>query len=78
MDPDLTPMQQDIMEMLLIDGAGSPTSLSQLLPNRRPSISNALSDLEDLDLVYNKGGGVYALTPEGVTVIRVLLRSDET
>jgi DNA-binding MarR family transcriptional regulator len=58
MDPDLTPMQEDILGCLLIDGAGSPTSLSQMLGYRRPSVSNGLSKLVDEGLVYDKGGSV--------------------
>jgi len=74
---DLTPMQQHILIDLLIYGDDSAADISSRTNHHRNSITTALKgDLTKMDLVNNKGSGVYELSGKGRSKARALARSE--
>ena len=78
MDQDLTPLEADILEYLLIDGANGPAGISDGLDRPRSSISRSCSNLKDRELIYDKGGQTFGLTAEGLSFIRIYIRESDS
>lgn len=74
MNGDLTGLEIDILEFLLIDGANSPQMIAEAVGGHRNSVSRSLGSLEDKELVRNKGTGVWTLTTYGIRLVRELDR----
>jgi predicted transcriptional regulator len=70
---DLTPSGQAIVVDLLIQGDDSPKNIARRTKFTREAITRKLKDLQDQEMVVNKGGGVYRLTESGAEAARGLL-----
>jgi Mn-dependent DtxR family transcriptional regulator len=75
-DLDLTNLESEILDYLLIDGANGPIGISEELGNPPESISRSLKNLREDGLVIDKGGGVWTLSCVGIRVARMLRRRD--
>lgn len=75
-DLDLTRLESEILDYLLIDGANGPIGISDALESPPESISRSLKNLREEGLVVDKGGGVWTLSAVGITVARMLRRRD--
>jgi len=75
-DKDLTAMlsqsDKEILLALLVGGAGSPNTIGKITGRHTQTAQSRLSELEDQQLVYNKGAGVYDLTLAGLNSARIL------
>ena len=77
MDPDLTPMEEDILVSLLCDGDNTANGISQQIGKQRESVSRSCSDMVDnglMRLKTDRGASVYALTRQGIKIARTILR----
>ena len=75
---DLTPVEVESLLMLLERGDDIPSNIAKHTDRHRKSVSRKLSDLEKRGFVKGKGGGVYALTSEGVLLAQALRREGKT
>lgn len=62
----------DVLIDLFTNGDNTPSNIAENTDNHRKTVQRRLAGLEDRGLVYNKGGGVYRLTPEGFVAARVI------
>lgn len=75
---DLTPVEVETLIIMLERGDDIPSNIAEHSDRHRKSVSRKLTDLSDRGFVTSKGGGVYALTPEGVLLAQALRREKTT
>lgn len=71
---DLSKVGRESLVALLSYGDNTPKNISERTDRHRKSVSRSLRGLSDEGYVTEKGGGVYALTPDGVSLARALRR----
>lgn len=75
LDEMLTAVEMDILVDLLVHGDNTPSNLADNTGRHKTSVSQRLPELEERDLVRNKGRGVWSLTEPGANMA-VSIRSD--
>jgi len=68
---ELTDLEKDIIDWLLVDGANAPKPIADEVGAHRNSVSRSLRSLEDKGLVLDKGSGVWTLTKQGYILARI-------
>jgi len=63
---DLSRVERAIILNLYTDGDNVPSNIADNIPHHAKSVSRSLADLEDMQLVTNKGRGVWTLTDDGL------------
>lgn len=71
----LSPVEMDAIVDLLEHGDNTPKNISRNTGRNRKNVSDRLQDLEDKGLAISKGGGVYALTREGILMAQAVRRN---
>lgn len=74
----LSEVDRELLVSLLLGGANSPKNLSEITGRHDQSCLERLKKLEEMDLVTNKGGGVYDLTVPGANTARAVHREYST
>ena len=64
----LTPVERDILSHLLLNGDDMAANIAEEYDRHRGSVTRSFSSLSEMELVRNKGNGVYELTNAGVRV----------
>lgn len=67
-----TQVEREILVALLVGGADTPANLSDITGRHVQSVQQRLSNLEEEELIWNKGNGVYDLTESGTTTARAI------
>jgi predicted transcriptional regulator len=62
----LSPVEIDVLRDLLLNGDNLPANIADNTGRHQKSVQRRMSDLEENELVRNKGRGVYALTDKGL------------
>jgi Mn-dependent DtxR family transcriptional regulator len=68
----LTSVDRELLADLLMHGDNVPSNISDNIERHPTSVSQRLSELEDMGLVRNKGRGVWTLTAPGANMARSL------
>ena len=74
MEDMLSQVDREVLVALLLLGDNSTGNLSDICDRHPNSIRDSFGRLEDEDFVVSKGSGVYALTFQGVTAARSVVR----
>ena len=69
-DLNLSKMQLEILQYLLLDGANGPQGIGVGIDRPPRSVSQRLRELKDMGLVRKKPGGVWTLSLLGIRVVR--------
>lgn len=64
----LTAVESEVLVCLLLRGDNVPSNIAENIDRHPTSVSGSLSDLEDMELVRNKGRGVWTLTSQGINI----------
>jgi DNA-binding IclR family transcriptional regulator len=75
-DPDLTALESEILDYLLLDGANGPAGIADALDRPPESISRSLKNLRVDGWIMDKGGGVWTLSNAGLHLARLQRRAD--
>jgi len=66
----LTPVERSVLSDLLLNGDDRPANIARRTGKHRGSVSRSCNNLQEKNLVRNKGEGVWTLTNGGVQVAR--------
>lgn len=69
----LSPVERAILTDLSENGDNVPTNIADSTGHHSKSVSRSLSNLEDREIVRNKGRGVWTLTADGKELAARLL-----
>ena len=69
----LSPVERAVVADLSCHGDNVPGNISDNTGYHEKSVSRSLSNLEDRDIVRNKGRGVWSLTEHGETIAKDVL-----
>jgi DNA-binding IclR family transcriptional regulator len=72
-----SPVKRAVLVDLLLHGDNTPANISQNTGKHRSNVNTRLQELESNGYVENKGGGVYALTLEGISAARAIRRLED-
>lgn len=73
----LTAVDREVLVAILIGGDNTPGNIAELIERHPNSVQDRVNELEEQELVINKGSGVYALRLRGVTVARTVVQEGE-
>lgn len=73
----LSETEELVLVSLWINGANTPSNISNIIDRHTNSVSEALKRLVELELCYKKGRGVYAPTYRGFELSRAIIREDD-
>lgn len=69
----LSPVERAVVADLSSNGDNVPANIADSTGHHPKSVSRSLSNLEDRDIVYNKGRGVWTLTDDGEEIAKSVL-----